>query len=644
VFDLEVLKRFRSVNISFLNPLMFLPTISLLCMFYLPILIILMTSFFSPSGSFTLDFLIEALTKPLNRWIIQFTLNQAFLSTFLTLFLGLPGAYIFSRFSFKGKDQLRTFLTIPFVLPPIVVVLGFIMFLGPEGLLNSLLQTIFGEELSPLKLYKTYEGIIIVHSFYNIPIVLRLVSSAWSKIDVETEEVATSLGSKGVHFFKNISFPQISSAILGSAILTFLYCFTSFAIVLSLGGIQFRTIEVQIYSLYFYRYDYSQAAALAFIQLSVTSILIILYLLITEKPFQRANIPHKKDNLRRMSLKIIGISIFFLFLLFTRVNIFIILFILMMGFIFLKYGQTAPMVMGEVRERLQVPLLSLYHSQKVRFFSILTYLVGLSFFLLIPIILIFGYSLYDPITGQFGLNKFLDLIGLKITSSGIEWIVEPIPILGARTTVLSLIINSIFLALMAMIISSILGVLSVYIIRRSEFFSKHGRLAIFLSWSLLLPLVTSSITMGLGLLRVFTLIDLAQEYLWFPLVIAHVIAAYPFVSRTVSTSYNKISLETLEISQTLGASRWFTFRHVELPLLIPGVLAGAIFALAISFGEFGATYLMARSEYNTMTIGIYKFLESKQLQESAIMASILIIICTIAFLLIQKTGNEEFYL
>jgi ABC-type Fe3+ transport system permease subunit len=45
-----------------------------------------------------------------------------------------------------------------------------------------------------------------------------------------------------------------------------------------------------------------------------------------------------------------------------------------------------------------------------------------------------------------------------------------------------------------------------------------------------------------------------------------------------------------------------------------------------------------------MTIGIYKFLESKQLQESAIMASILIIICTIAFLLIQKTGNEDFYL
>ncbi len=623
---------------------MFLPTVSLICMFYLPVLIILLNSFFSPSGNFTFDFIVEALTRPLNLWIIQFTLNQAFLSTFLTLFLGLPGAYVFARFSFKGKDQLRTLLTIPFVLPPIVVVLGFIMFLGPEGLLNTILQTIFGSEVTPLNLYKTYEGIVIVHSFYNIPIVLRLVSSAWSKIDVETEEVATTLGSKGLHFFKNLIFPQISSALLASAILTFLYCFTSFAIVLSLGGIQFRTIEVQIYSLFFYRYDYSQAAALALIQLIITSILVILYLLISEKPFHRDSKEYLKDNKVRNVLKIVGVSIFLLFLVITNVNVLIILLILASGFIFLKYGQTTPMVVGEVRERLQIPLVSLYHSKKGRFFSILTYILGLSFFLLIPIFLIFGYSLYDPLTGRIGLSKFFNLIGLKLTSSGIKWLVEPIPILGARTTVLGLIMNSILLALLAMVFSSALGILSVYIIRRSAFFNKHRRLAIVLSWSLLLPLVTSSITMALGLLRVFTLIDLPNEYSWIPLVIAHIIAAYPFVSRTVSTSYNKISFETLEISQTLGASRWFTFRHIELPLLIPGVLAGAIFALAISFGEFGATYLIARSEYNTMTIGIYKFLESKQLQESAIMATILIIICIIAFFLIQKTGNEEFYL
>jgi len=145
---------------------MFLPTLSLLFIFYLPVLIILINSFFTPSGNFTLDFFVEALTRPFNLWIIQFTLNQAFLSTFLTLFLGLPGAYIFARFSFRGKDQLRTLLTIPFVLPPIVVVLGFIMLLGPEGLLNTLLQVITGVDSSPLNLYKAY---LFPLCIYKIP-------------------------------------------------------------------------------------------------------------------------------------------------------------------------------------------------------------------------------------------------------------------------------------------------------------------------------------------------------------------------------------------------------------------------------------------------------------------------------------------
>ncbi len=53
---------------------------------------------------------------------------------------------------------------------------------------------------------------------------------------------------------------------------------------------------------------------------------------------------------------------------------------------------------------------------------------------------------------------------------------------------------------------------------------------------------------------------------------------------------------------------------------------------------------MARSDFSTMTVGIYKFLDIRQLQNSAIMASILIVVCIIAFLIVQKTGNEEYYL
>ena len=97
------------------------------------------------------------------------------------------------------------------------------------------------------------------------------------------------------------------------------------------------------------------------------------------------------------------------------------------------------------------------------------------------------------------------------------------------------------------------------------------------------------------------------------------------------------------MGKTLGASRWHIFRNIELPIISPGILAGATFALAISFGEFGATYFIARSEFTTMTIGIYKFLDLRQLQNSSIMASILILVCVFAFLLVQKLGEDEFH-
>ncbi len=173
---------------------------------------------------------------------------------------------------------------------------------------------------------------------------------------------------------------------------------------------------------------------------------------------------------------------------------------------------------------------------------------------------------------------------------------------------------------------------------------KHTNLGLFLSWSLLLPLVISSITMGLGLLQLFNIVRVPSNLPWIPLTIAHIIAAFPFVSRSISAAYNKINLESIEVGETLGASRWYIFRKIEFPLLLPGALTGAVFALAISFGEFGATYLMARSDFSTMTVGIYKFLDIRQLQNSAIMASILIVVCIIAFLIVQKTGNEEYYL
>jgi len=642
----HAIKNFSSkdkiIDSSF-NFILLIPILVSFFFFFIPLLFVLIDAVLSDSGYITSEFIIEALLNPLNLHFIRFTLNQAIISAIITVILGLPGAYIFAKYRFMGDRVLKTILTIPFVLPPIVVVLGFVLLIGPNGILNSVLMTFFHLENPPIQLYKTFEGIILVHAFYNIPIVLHLVSSAWKQANVDMEEVAVTLGSRKFHFFRYVTFPQISSAILASGILTFLYCFTSFAVVLSLGGIQYKTLEVQIYSLFHYRYDYHQAAALALFQLLITSVLIILYLYFSEPVLKREKFTTFLPTILRRVLQCLVIGGTILMFLYFRIEILLILLLGLIGAGFWKFGRTTPLTIGEIRERSGEKLGKLFARNKIRFSMVIIYLTSLTIFLLSPILIIFISAFYDRITNSWNIDAFFHLLGLRSIEKEIIWAPESIPALGAGTTAINLIFNSLAFALITLALSTFFGVLSIYMIRRSDFLGRHPVMGLLLSWTLVLPLVTSSITIGLGMLRAFGFIRISSQDAWIPIILAHLIAAYPFVSRSVSTAYNKIDFSLIEMGKTLGASRWHIFRNIELPIISSGILAGATFALAISFGEFGATYFIARSEFTTMTIGIYKFLSLRQLQNSSIMASILILVCSIAFLLVQKLGEDEFH-
>jgi ABC-type Fe3+ transport system permease subunit len=74
----------------------------------------------------------------LSYHVLSFTLYQAFLSTFLTILLGLPAAYLFARFEFRGKSLLRALTAVPFMLPTVVVAAGFNALLGPHGWIQTL--------------------------------------------------------------------------------------------------------------------------------------------------------------------------------------------------------------------------------------------------------------------------------------------------------------------------------------------------------------------------------------------------------------------------------------------------------------------------------------------------------------------------
>lgn len=231
---------------------------------WIPVLLFLLSFFFFPlSKILSLTFNLETFTDLNNPLIARdsllFTFYQAFLSTLLTFALGLPAAILFAKFDFRGKSLLRALTAVPFMLPTVVVAAAFI----------NVQRLTF--DVSPFIL------ILIAHTFYNASIVIRIVGNAISRLDPKLEASARSLGADTFHVWKDVIFPILRPSLLAAALLVFMFDFTSFGVILLLGGSQFATLEVEIYIRALQLPNLNLAALLSVIQLIFTLIFSILY-------------------------------------------------------------------------------------------------------------------------------------------------------------------------------------------------------------------------------------------------------------------------------------------------------------------------------------------------------------------------------
>lgn len=243
------------------------PALLFLAVFYAwPLVAILATSFArAPQGVWVLVW--ETFTRPAVWGVLGFTFYQATLSTLLTLAVGLPSAYVFARYRFPGQTLLRALTAIPFVLPTLVVAAAFNALLGPRGWVNLGLGAL---GLPPVQLLNTFTIILLAHVFYNLTIVIRVVGDFWQRLDPRLVAAAQTLGANRWRAFWHVTLPLLTPAILSAALLVFLFDFTSFGVVLVLGGPQFATLEVEIYRQTLERFNLPLAALLALLQLGCT--------------------------------------------------------------------------------------------------------------------------------------------------------------------------------------------------------------------------------------------------------------------------------------------------------------------------------------------------------------------------------------
>ncbi|HEV7523605.1 MAG TPA: iron ABC transporter permease [Acidimicrobiia bacterium] len=209
--------------------------------------------------------LVDVVTDPVLRRVAWFTLWQAVVSTALTLAVGLPAAYVVARYDFPGRRAFRAFVTVPFVLPTVVVATAFLALLRPGG---------------PLEFLHWQRGIapmLVAHVFFNVAVVVRTVGGFWANLDPRREEAARMLGASRFRAFRHVTVPLLAPAIAAAASIVFLFTFTSFGVALLLADPAHATLEVEIYRQAVELFDLRTAAALALLQ--IVAVLAVLFAL-----------------------------------------------------------------------------------------------------------------------------------------------------------------------------------------------------------------------------------------------------------------------------------------------------------------------------------------------------------------------------
>lgn len=203
----------------------------------------------------TLEGFRDVLSNSAIKQALWFTTWQALASTALTLVVALPATFVLSRFAFTGNRALQALITVPFLLPTVVVGAAFLAVL-------------------PSRLHYTATALIIAHAYFNLTVVVRIVGARWEQLHPDIEQAARTLGASPVTVFCSVTLPLLRSALATASGVIGLFAFTSYGIVRTLGGPARSTIETEIYSRSVLIGDMPGALALSIAQMFVLTMLL----------------------------------------------------------------------------------------------------------------------------------------------------------------------------------------------------------------------------------------------------------------------------------------------------------------------------------------------------------------------------------
>ncbi len=439
------------------------------------------------------------------REVVWFSLWQATASGAAVFALALPTAAVLARYQFRGRGWVLALASAPFTLPTVVVGSAFLA-------------------LAPDRFRRTAGLIICAHIFFNFGYALRSLVAAWERVDPALHDAAATLGASPRRVFASITAPLLRRPCAEVAAVVFALCFTSFGVVLMLGGPRRSTIDVEVYrqALDYGRFDRSAV-------LAIGQLLILVPLLLAAR--------------RRMGA--------------------------------LRGG-------ASLRTFARRPVTAVQWSLAGAATALVVAITAA------PLASLVTRSLRGP-DAQVSLRSYR---GLAEVTRGSGLIETPL--------------HSMAVSMRAAIIVAIMAVTVATLVATLLAGTPGPRRPIRGALRLLtvLPLATSAVTLGLGVLIAFSKSPFAWRTMWFMLPVVQSVVCLPFVLAIIVPAFAELCHTPRDAARTLGASPWRVWWSVDLPRVRRSLGAATGTAFAVGIGEFGAASLLARPARETMPIAI----------------------------------------
>ena len=215
------------------------------------------------------------------RNVVWFTTWQSLVSTAFALVIALPLAFVTANFKFKAQRLTTSLVSVPFILPSIVVGVAFLQIL-------------------PNSFHRTAFALILAHTYFNFGFTSRLITARWLQIHPHLDDAARTLGASPLKLFTTVTLPLLGKAITNAALIVFTLCFTSYGVVRILGGPSRSTLETEIYFRAIQLGDVSGAMLLSALQILI---IVSLFVVTTRASRNRFEQPTRPTISRQKSLQ-----------------------------------------------------------------------------------------------------------------------------------------------------------------------------------------------------------------------------------------------------------------------------------------------------------------------------------------------------